>query len=387
MAETLSASPAAPTPHDLEALVLALGLRPIAGGKTEVEEDTVEVDFKDTDEVAEATDEDALPTTGEEPPEGDEPPTPAAKADAKPEAEATPEPKAEPEKPAEKPAPVEAKASPEPDARPRERLHPAVHEERAKRKEYARLYAEAKEQLDAAEQQIRLLRAAPTAADDPALKKWYEDLAAEADKSANMSDILKLAVREMDRRDRAHVQELNAQLYGLKCDVSEARARARHADWEAVVHKAGLFEAIRTDAQGRFQDPAIAKRVYYTADGGLAPDPAERMYRLAVGKLEYERTQQGDPDDEGTDAPAAAPRVPKAEAKVEAEAERRGAQRVIEQVAKNSTRPRGLRGLPKAEGPTRMTRQQLDRLLEEDPAAYDRLTKKNPGIERFHLGG
>lgn len=362
MAETLTREPAAPA----------------------AEEETFEVPLQDVDTPA-PDDPDALPSTGDEEPEGG----PAAKAEPeakKPEPTKQPEAKAEPEP---EPEPQPAKAAAEPEVPRQPKLHPAVHEERAKRKEYARLYAETKEQLDAAEQQIRLLRAAPTAADDPALKRWYDDLAAEADKAATMSDVLKLAVREMDRRDRARVQELNSQLYGIKCDLSETRARIRHSDWEAVVQQAGLFHAIATDAQGRFGDPALARQIYYTADGGLAPDPAERMYKLAVGKVEYERAQRGEAEEPEAEAPAVKPKAePKAESKAEvAAAERRGAQRVIEQVSKHSTRPHGIRDVPKADGPLRYTRAQLDRMLQENPAAYERLIKRVPDLERFHLGG
>ena len=358
MAETLTrepAAPAAPAP----------------------EEETFEVDLKDVD-TPDPDDPDALPATGDEEPE-----EAAPEAKAEPEAKATPAPKPEPK--AEPESEPKAKAKVEPEAR-QPKLHPAVHEERAKRKEYARLYAETKEQLDAAEQQIRLLRTAPTAEKDPNLKKWYDELAAEADKAATMSDVLKLAVREMDRRDRARVQELNSQLYGIACDLSETRARVRHGDWEETVSKAGILKAIAVDEQGRFGDPALARRIYYTADGGLAPDPAERMYRLGVGKLEYERAQ--DEPEAPTPSQAKVPEAKKPEPNAEvAEAERRGAQRVIEQVSKHSTRPRGIRDVPKAEGPMRYTRPQLDRMFQENPAAYERLIQRAPDLERFHLGG
>ena len=359
MAETLTETPAAPAAPD---------------------EETFEVDL--TDEAPEAPEDDLA--SGEA--EGEETPPPTQAAAVEP-AKAE-KPKVTPPEPPPKPD-VTSEAL---DDRPRERLHPAAREERAKRKEYARLYAETKEQLDAAEQQLRLLRTAPSAADDPNLKRWYDDLGAEADKAATMSEVLKLSIREMDRRDRARVQELNSQLYGIRCDLSETRARQRHPDWAPVIEQAGLFRAIATDAQGRFGDPVIARRIYYTADGGLAPDPAERMYRLAVGKLEYERAQRGEPeaDEEGGEVTTQGAAVPKgkAEPKAEvAEAERRGAQRVIEQVSKNSTRPRGIRAVPKAEGPMRLTRPQLDQMLQENPAAYERLLQKHPDLERFHLGG
>ena len=359
MAETVTRSPVAPATEEEETFEVDL-----EGG------DTPEGD-PDADEVAAAAAGDAPPAT------------PAVAAEAK-----EPESKSDEPTPEVTPEPAKAKVEPPTPEVARERLHPAVREERNKRKEYARLYAEAREQLDAAEQRIRLLTVGPTAAQSPALKKWHEELAAEADKAATMGDVLRLSIREMDRRDQQRVQELNAQLYGLKCDVAEMRARVRHSDWEQTIQQAGLFAAIMTDAQGNFHDPILARRVYYTADGGLAPDPAERLYRLAAGKLEYERTQRGEPEmdeaEEGAPAATTAKKVPVPAA----EAERRGAQRVIEQVSKNSTRPKGIRSVPKAGvGPTRVSRQYLDELMDTNPAEYNRLLAKSPGLERFHLGG
>jgi hypothetical protein len=364
MAETLIASPAAPTTE---------------------EEETFEVTLEDVEtpeaEVPEVSDLETEEPGAESAAEKEEPEKPSE----------------EPAKPVVKSEPVKVEAKVEGPAKPevkpepvRERLHPAVRQERSKRKEYARLYAEAKDQLEAAEQKIRLLTVGPTAEQSPELKKWHEELAADADKATTMSEVLRLSIREMDRRDTQRVRDLNGQLYGLKCDVAEMRARFRHPDWEHVIEQAGLFRAIKVDAQGNFQDPALAQRVYYTTDGGLAPDPAERLYRLAVGKIEYERTQRGEPDPEEPEA--ATPPGPKgaegAKAEPAAEAERRGAQRVIEQVSKNSTRPKGIRSVPKAgAGPTRVSKKYLDELLESDSAAYDRLLARSPGLERFHLGG
>ena len=138
---------------------------------------------------------------------------------------------------------------------------------------------------------------------------------------------------------------------------------------------------------------AIANRVYYTADKKLAPDPAERMYRLAVGKLEYEKSLKGEDEEpeeieaEPLKGKAKSKAEPKPEPKAEAEAERRGAQRVIDVVSKNSTRPKGIRSLPKAgAGPTRVSKKYLDELMETNPSAYERLVQRNPELERWHLG-
>lgn len=148
-----------------------------------------------------------------------------------------------------------------------------------------------------------------------------------------------------------------------------------------------MFEAIALNEKGEPRHPAIYRRVYYTSDGGLAQDPAESLYRLAVGKLEYDRAQKGEPDPDDEPKPKAEATPKKAEPKPEAEAERRGAQRVIEQVSKNANRLKGIRRVPNAGEPQRMSRQQLDELMDGNPEAYEALMARNPGLQRFHLGG
>lgn len=371
MADTLR-SPAPPA--DLTTELLRMGLKPIAGGKADVEEEF---------EIELPEDEEPVVPEGAAEPELEEPETPEAKKPETPKPEVKPEPK-EPVK-AEEP---KAEEPEEPEPKPK-RLDPIAREERTKRKEYSRLYAETKSQLDAAERTIRLLREQPTDPNDPNLAKWHKDLADEASKATDLADVLKLTLKEMDRRDRVSRRELNVHLYQLQCDISETRARAGHPDFEKVCAEAKIFDAIQTNADGSFRDPAIAKRVYYTQDGKLAPDPAERMYRLAVGKLEYEKSLRGEDEPEESEKPEPKARGPKAaEPKAEVvEAERRGAAKVIEAVSKNSTRPKGIRSLPKAgAGPTRVSKQWLDELLNDNPAAYQRLLDKNPAMERFHLG-
>jgi len=343
-------------------------------------EDEFEIELPEDEEPV--VPEGAAETEDQDEPEPESKPEPEAKKPAPPK-EVTPEPEPEPVK-AEEP-------EPEPEPEPKRRLTPIEREERTKRKGYMKLYAETKEQLDAAERTIRLLREQPTDPNDPNLARWHKELAEEASKATDLADVLKLTLKEMDRRDRVSRRELNVHLYQLQCDISESRARSAHPDFEQVCAKAGIFDAIQTDQQGQFRDPAIANRVYYTQDKKLAPDPAERMYRLAVGKLEYEKSLKGEDEPEPEPEPATKSKgkdsKPKAEPKADVEAERRGAQRVIEVVSKNSTRPRGIRSLPKASaGPTRVSKQYLDELLDTNPTAYERLIQRNPDLERWHLG-
>lgn len=365
MAETPTRSPAAPADPAEETFELAP--EDLVTGKTPGDEADLEVDP------------DADPEAVKPKPDATDP-----AADPKVEPAPDPEPEAAP-----KPVVAKAKEAEPEREEPRERLHPAVREERSKRKEYARLYGETKEKLDEAERTINLLRSEADQTTDPALKKWNEELLEKASKATDLADVVKLTILEMDRRDRARVRALNQHLYTMQCDISEARARARHQDFETIVAKAGLFEAIATDAQGRFKDERLGRRIYYNADNSLNADPAERMYRLAVGKLEYEREQRGEAEPEeagvqnGNGTGDGTKKEPRAEV---VEAERRGAARVVEQVSKNVTRLKGIRSIPKATtGPVHITKRQLDEMLEREPEKYQRLVSRRPDVERFHL--
>lgn len=313
--------------------------------------------------------------------------------------EPDPEPVAKTEEPERKPEPkVEAKPEPKPDPKPEpkaedapRRLDPIAREERDKRKKYAALYAEAKDQIEDLQAQVRTLRSAQDPTKDPDLQRWHAELIAEADKSTEMSGPLKAALKEIQRRDIVLRREINLQMYQVQCDYSDRIARMKYKDFEQVLAKAGIYDAIKTGADGKFVDASIANRVYYNRDGSLCPDPAERMYRLAIGKLEYERQQRGEPEEEVevVESPRNGARVERVEdtGKKVAEAERRGAERVIEAVAKNSTRHQGIRQLPKAKGTSSFTRPQLDKMSEDQPEAYAKLMERRPDLERWHLGG
>ena len=322
-------------------------------------------------------------------------------AEEEPEAakDAEPKPKAEPVAEVPKPEPevAEPKAAKQAEEPPKKRLDPIAREEREKRKHYAQLWAETAERLDAVEAENASLRArvGRAAVDDPNLKEHVAKLRERADKSQTMGELAEVLLEEFDRRDRAASNEVgqvavevDRAIYSLRCEVAEVRARVRHDDYDAVVGNSGLLGELRSvkgaDGKEVFANPRIARKVYWTDDGKLAADPAERLYRLAVGKVEYERAQRGETDEEPEPVqakPEGKPAVP------EAEAERRGARRVIEQVERAATRPRGIKGIRKAGGPVGFTRAQLDLMMEQNPERYQALMKTHPDLERFHLGG
>jgi hypothetical protein len=270
----------------------------------------------------------------------------------------------------------------------------SAREERAKRKSYAALWEQATIERDEAIARARaaesLLTGQPT---QEALSRHLDELRAKADSVEKLSEVLNLALGEMDRRDRLAEQRLAAMQYRQDVALAQLHARQRWADYDEVLAKAGIYEAIQPAASGGWRDPALAQLIYYFPDGSLRRDPATRAYELAKGRLEYEgRDESAGPPAEAVAATNGAPTTPVAAVAAPAvapdaamvAAERRGAQRVIEQV--NQARSRGIRAVRSAGQPAPITRQQLDELMERDPQRYERLMAANPDLERFHLG-
>ena len=327
--------------------------------------------------------------------------------------ETEPEPDALAPKPAPEPVrqpAVEAVAPPKkkPEAKPAEPAPPlpaAAREERAKRKVYAQKWATALAERDAALAEINRLRTGDGQPRQPdaTLQRHLEDLKQKAEGADSMGKLMELNLGEMDRRDRL-VQEQIAQIrYEHALALSQMTARMQHSDYDAVLQKAGIYAALQTEpGTGQARDPELARRIYLTRDGRLRADPAEEAYQLALGRIEYEAGLKGEEPEEPEPpkkkvARAASESEPEAEAEEPAtgkketasEAERRGAQKVIDVVSRNSSRPKGIGGLRSAgtPGSARLTRAQLDELMEREPATYQRLVKANPDLERWHLGG
>lgn len=192
-----------------------------------------------------------------------------------------------------------------------------------------------------------------------------------------------------------------------KIKRQEGEIRRKHKDWEELCKKAGIFEAVAQDAQGRYADPLIALQLY------SSDNVPEEAYRLAKSKLAYDAEELGEEVEEQVETPTLSVPADKAEPKDkgkaetdapapkggegEAEAERRGRAEVATAVAANADKPRGIRGLRSA-GPGRGelrlnedTRRYMDHLMEVDYDRYERLVKANGGKEgrlyRWHHGG
>lgn len=328
-----------------------------------------------------------LPDLGEERPV-------AERDDEEPEPEpvpaATVEPAKDKPKPKVEPVPVEEAVVVE-TGKKSEPLSPAAREERAKRKMYAKKWETAIGERDVALAEIDRLKGKGAS---PAEKQYLDDLRRQADEADSMGKLMELSLREMDRRDRLWTKQLVEMDYTHKIALSQINARITHKDFDDVLQKAGIYDAIRVDSQGNWADQDLGRRIYFTRDGKLRADPAEEAYQLALGKVEYEASLRG--EEESPKKPdlkvvpkAQAPVKPEEEALTVADAERRGAQTVIDKVVENQNRPKGIRNLRSAgtPGTARFTRTQLDALAESDPQGYLALMKKNPQLERFHLGG
>lgn len=326
--------------------------------------------------------------------------------------------KKEPVKKEPKPAPavepkVEVKPEIKVEAKPEdvEALRARAREERGKRKEYARRYQDTLTELDRAREQLAKERQKPTDAADPRAQEYWKrrmaELRVEADKADSMGALAELTLnevwKEQERRDRLSARRQEQFEYLTTVAIAQIQARQRHPDYDEVLKKSGVQDAIQVNPDGNWKDPVLGRAVYFTHEGELRTDPAERAYQVAEallkGKEAYDKELAGDEVMEPAkvepkvEVTAEAKPEPKAELKpavgAEVEAERRGAQRVIEKVEAAAKRPVGIRGIRSTGTPGKgvITLQELDRIAAEDPQELDRILKANPTLERKWLGG
>src|SRR3990167_7913467 len=287
----------------------------------------------------------------EEEPEAEPPKKEPAKEDVKvpeakkPEAPAKEEPKPEPK--------VEAKAEAKPDAKELEaRLaqeQARAREDRAKRKDYARRYQDTLSELDRAREQLARERTKPRDDGDKRAEAYWKqrvaELKVEADKADGMGTLVEMTLnevwKEQERRDRVHSKRQEQFEYLTTVAIAQVQSRQRHPDYDEVLKKSGVQAALQVGEDGNWKDPVLGRAVYFTRDGELRTDPAERAYEVAEallkGKEALDKELAGDDEQKETAKPEqkaeAKPEQkpePKPEAKAEAEAERRGAQRVID---------------------------------------------------------
>lgn len=284
-------------------------------------------------------------------------------------------------------------ASPPPPAAPKTgNLGAALQQERAKAKNYKQLWKDAEERITTRKAETR-----STVPQGPALqvkvpkfKFKAEELRAraDADAGATMGTHAEMVVKhvaevvneawgefatDLGTQLTSHAQlvAFNAALEGQK-----AACRLLFDDYDETIEQAGFNQDLDVDPRtGLFRNPELAAEVYRD------PFPELKKYSLAKGRLEARVPASETPPPVAAPSlvPAAAPVAPPAEAPPAPAAETPPA------------RPpaRGIRRIVNAGQPPRVviTRAYLDDLLEHNYPLYDQLTKADPRLMKFHLGG
>ena len=269
-----------------------------------------------------------------------------------------------------------------------DRLPASTREERGKRKMYAKLWEETEAEKEKLEAQLRAARQPQPAASKLSTEQRAA-LKEKANKAETMGDLLEIALDEIERRDARVDAALGEERFNRFLHVSESIARGRFSQYDKVLKEAGILDAVAVKDNGQFADPAVANKIYRSAD------PGEMAYTLACGRLEKDGRlddvlgTQGDADREVEDLePEPKPKGGKSEKPSGSDERRAGAREVIEAVSGNSSKPRGLAALRPAAPPKRgVTRKDLDRMSNEDPNGLATLFKAQPKLKEWWLGG
>ena len=286
-----------------------------------------------------------------------------------------------------------APAAPEPTRRP---LTPIERAERDKRKKYAQMWQEATEEAERLQRRLAELEAQPKAGvvQVPAerLQAIRDRLRTKLKDVADLEQVAEVAAAEsiqetatlIGERDAHWAKEIERIQLLNKIGTSWLGARVTHKDFDETLQKSGILPLI-TERNGTYANPYLARRIY------LSADPGEEAYRLAAGALEAARpngeedTVEVPPAPKADATPAAPPKAP-ASPEPEAEAERRGARKVIEQEEAIVRKPKGIAGLRSAGAvKTQWSRAELDALMRQNPRRYQDLIGRFPDLERFHL--
>lgn len=308
---------------------------------------------------------------------GDKPATEAAATEETPEEPA-----------ATKPGKAKVAAAKKPAAKEEDRLPASTREEREKRKKYAKLWEETEVEKEKLEAQLRAARGQSQPVTSKLTPEARAALKEKANKAETMGDLLEIALEEIERRDARVEYALGEERFNRFLHVSESIARGRFAQYDKVLKEAGILEAVAVNDKGQFADPAVANKIYRSAD------PGEMAYSLAMGILEKDGrtdevlgTQSEAGDHEVVDEEPE-PKPGKGKSEKPSDERRAGAREVIEAVSGNSSKPRGLAALKPAAPPKRgVTRKDLDRMSNEDPNGLATLFKAQPKLKEWWLGG
>lgn len=289
----------------------------------------------------------------------------------------------------EEPVKGKVKAAKKPAAKEEDRLPASTREEREKRKKYTKLWEETEVEKEKLEAQLRAARGQQQMVSSKLTADQRAALKEKANKAETMGDLLEVALEEIERREARLEHVIREERFNRFLHVSEAMARGRHANYDAILKAAGILDAVAVKDNGQFTDPVMANMIYNSQD------PSEKAYAMAYGRLEKEgrldevlgtKVTQGSDPDEDVEVEAETPKRGKSE---KASDERRaGAREVIEAVSGNSSKPRGLTALKQATPPKRgVTRKDLDHMSEEDPNGLATLFKAQPKLKEWWLGG
>jgi len=307
------------------------------------------------------------------------------------EEDVTPEPKPKVEVTV-KPSPVEPAPVPVAEVIPAPRpLTPIEREERRKRKEATQKWKDALQEQDRLRARLSELNQDVEIGEFKVPQARIEALKAEAAKADDLGKIAEMAFTEsaklVHERDQLWARQLKRQQFLNKVNLSWLGAQIRHPEFLDTLQKSGLYQDIAERSDGSYPNPYLARKVY------LAPDPGEEAYQLAMGRLGYEQGKVDDDKESAmltqpvaeTPTPTPAP-AQKAEADGEVKAERRGAQKVIEQMETIASKPKGIAGLRSAgQAKTRWSKAELDQLQQRNPNGYEHLIQKHPDLLTYHL--
>lgn len=230
------------------------------------------------------------------------------------------------------------------DAEKVENLQKALRESRGMRRSVLAELEDAKTKLRLAEQ-------------DRVSKQSDEQREARNAKLDEVADI-KEALPHITEAVRADLDPFIASARRAGINASERVSRLIHPDYDEVLVKSGVQAAITIDpATGKSPDPVMWNMLILKSD-----DPAEDAYQLGLDLL----------DKQGTARPA--PKVPADPGAVvldtKAGDRSDGRREVLETIATNADRPRGIGSLPAAEGRVvhRLTSKSISEMPDEQYA-------------------
>jgi len=232
------------------------------------------------------------------------------------------------------PEPTEEQVTEEPSAAPAPKMvrKEALDEERGKRK---RLYQEVEQMRRRFDEEQR--RRADDAADKPAASKDYNQM-------ADLNELVTAVRSEIKEEFSRDLSKVRMESIQAKVTLSQEIMRSRVDEFDDVLAKAGVLEAVKIDpSTGKAKDPFLWNMIY------LSENPALTAYEYAKGKL-------GEEDEAST-------------TEIEERGAKRGRKEIVTKVIDNASKPRGIATMPSStSSQTGLTRRQIDAMTDEQKA-------------------